>query len=140
MKTFAYSAALLAVGMTFVMSTATAGAFDASLASCARTVEFCDKLSYDKDLCKQAREKLPDCDENTGSGVLCRLKLKDVAPTQVSVGAQATHCKAKAKFKTDSPQNFAPHDGGAICRLDDGTLSYPAQLALPAPAGDGGMP
>lgn len=92
---------LLAAGMTVMTTTALAGPFDASLASCARTVEFCDKLSYDKDLCKQARQQLPDCDENTGSGVLCRLKLKDIAPTQVSVGAQATHCKAKAKFKRD---------------------------------------
>ncbi|MGB5649986.1 MAG: ParB/Srx family N-terminal domain-containing protein [Sedimenticolaceae bacterium] len=92
---------LLVVGMALMTTTSQAGPFDASLASCARTVEFCDKLSYDKDLCKKAREKLPDCDENTGSGVLCRLKLKDIAPTQVSVGAQATHCKAKAKFQQD---------------------------------------
>jgi hypothetical protein len=34
-------------------------------------------------------------------GVLCKLKLKDIAPTQVSVGAQATHCKAKSKFYRD---------------------------------------
>ncbi len=77
---------------------AAAGAFDAALAACARTAEFCDKLSHDKDLCIQARERLPDCDENTASGTLCRMQLNDIAPTQVSVGAQATHCKAKAKF------------------------------------------
>ena len=101
MKTIAYRAGVLAVGMTVVTGAAAAGTFDAALASCARTAEFCGKLSYDKDLCKEARKKLPDCDENTGSGVLCRLKLQDVAPTQVSVGAQATHCKAKAKFQRD---------------------------------------
>jgi len=101
MKELASLAGAVAVGMTLMTSPALAGAFDVPLASCAKTVQFCDGLSYEKDLCKQAQEKIPDCDENTGIGVLCTLKLRDVAPTQVSVGAQATRCKAKAKFKRD---------------------------------------
>ena len=99
MKIWASQAALLAVSLSLTPPQVQAGPFDTALASCARAVEFCDNLSYDKELCKAAQEKLPDCDESTGSGVLCKLKLKDVAPTQVSVGAQATRCKAKAKFK-----------------------------------------
>lgn len=86
------------LALALVAPPALAGTFDSALASCARTVEFCNELSADQDLCKQARENLPDCTENTRAGVLCRLKLKAIAPTQVSVGAQATHCKAKAKF------------------------------------------
>ncbi len=98
MGTWTSSAAVLGLGIAFITPPATAGAFDAALASCARTAEFCENLSYDKDLCQAARKALPDCDENTGIGVLCRLKLNDIAPTQVAVGAHATECKAKAKF------------------------------------------
>lgn len=101
MKKQIRSTGLLVIGLALVAPPGLAGTFDAALASCARTVEFCNELSSDQDLCNQAREKLPDCTENTGAGVLCRLKLKSIAPTQVSVGAQATHCKAKAKFKRD---------------------------------------
>jgi len=74
-------------------------AFDDALAACARTTEACDKASYDETLCDAARKALPDCDANTGSGGLCKIKLADIAPTQVAVGAHAAHCKAKAKFK-----------------------------------------
>ncbi len=92
-------ATLLTANLALVSLPGQSGEFDAALAACARTTASCNNLSYDKDLCNAAREKLPDCDQNSGVGVLCKLKLKDVAPTQVSVGVQATDCKAKAKFK-----------------------------------------
>ncbi|MCB1859164.1 MAG: hypothetical protein KDI63_12865, partial [Gammaproteobacteria bacterium] len=101
MKTWISQAGLLWGSVMLATTPVLAGPFDGALASCARSVEFCDELSYDKDLCNSAQKALPDCDQNTGSGVLCKLKLKDIAPTQVSVGAHATQCKAKSKFKRD---------------------------------------
>lgn len=81
-------------------ATATAATnFDAALAACSRVTEFCDDASYDKDLCDDSRKGLPDCDANTASGTLCKIKLADIAPTQVSVGGHAAQCKAKAKFQ-----------------------------------------
>jgi hypothetical protein len=96
MKTKTLPVFLLTAAFMQFSGTAWAGSFDAELASCAKTSEFCDKVSYDKKLCDKTKKKLPDCDSNTGAGVLCKLQLKDIAPTQVSVGAHATHCKAKA--------------------------------------------
>ena len=101
MKTWAPPTGLLAISMAFTAIPAQAGTFDAALASCAKAAEFCNELSYDKDLCAKTQDGIQDCDEDTGTGVLCRLKLKDIAPTQVSVGAHATRCKAKAKFDRD---------------------------------------
>jgi hypothetical protein len=72
--------------------------YDAALAACAKVTEFCEKASYDADLCDEARKSLADCDSDTGAGVLCKLKLSKIAPTQVSVGRHAAQCKAKAKF------------------------------------------
>jgi hypothetical protein len=101
MKTWAQTTSVLAISMAFTAIPAQAGTFDAALASCAKAAEFCDELSYDKELCAKTQDSIQDCDEDTGTGVLCRMKLKDIAPTQVSVGAHATRCKAKAKFDRD---------------------------------------
>jgi hypothetical protein len=97
----AWFAALTAAWLLALPVATRGDAFDAALAACARVTEACEKTSYAKDLCDQARKGLPDCDENTGTGVLCKLKVQDIAPTQVAVGAHVAKCKAEAKFARD---------------------------------------
>jgi hypothetical protein len=93
------NAFLATLGLLFPAYACAASTFDAALAACARTTQFCEKASYDEDLCEQARKSLPDCSADIGTGVLCSLKLDSIAPTQVSVGAHAAECKAKAKLQ-----------------------------------------
>ncbi len=82
--------------------------FQAALANCTRTTQFCEKESYDKSLCESAGNAIPDCDSKLLPGTLCRLKLSNIAPTQIAVGKQQAICKAKEKFEgsTEDTLNY----------------------------------